>query len=198
MLDAVPGVGARRGDAGRPGARRRHAPAYLAHAARPRPADRGRRPGSRCACRTRCSRGSSARTASTTFGRQHGFAAARELRGAIRAAVPVGVRSLAPVRRRARSSAARRALTRERSLQYVRTSGIDRPAQGHSAHRARTWTRCAPSSDRSVAFQYRACPEAFSRQHPGDRQPGRGRLARRTASRTGPPPASSPPARRGW
>jgi sterol desaturase/sphingolipid hydroxylase (fatty acid hydroxylase superfamily) len=95
----------------------------------------------------------------TTFGRQHGFSAMAGYEDYARA---VPVREFEALRGfiDAEIERGEAALTRERSLQYMRTSGStgrpkDIPLTASHLRALRAIQR------RSVAFQYRACPEAF-------------------------------------
>jgi sterol desaturase/sphingolipid hydroxylase (fatty acid hydroxylase superfamily) len=95
----------------------------------------------------------------TTFGRQHGFSAMAGYEDYARA---VPVREFEALRAFVDAEIERgeAALTREPSLQYMRTSGStgrpkDIPLTAGHLRALRAIQR------RSVAFQYRACPEAF-------------------------------------
>ena len=95
----------------------------------------------------------------TTFGRRHGFLAIAGYEDYARA-VPVMEFEALRVFIDAEVERGETALTRERSLQYMRTSGStgrpkDIPLTASHLKALRAIQR------RSIAFQYRACPEAF-------------------------------------
>ncbi len=95
----------------------------------------------------------------TTFGRRHGFPAIAGYEDYARA-VPVREFEALRVFIDADIERGEAALTRERSLQYMRTSGStgrpkDIPLTASHLGALRAIQR------RSIAFQYRACPEAF-------------------------------------
>jgi sterol desaturase/sphingolipid hydroxylase (fatty acid hydroxylase superfamily) len=95
----------------------------------------------------------------TTFGQRHGFSSIASYEDYARA-VPVMEFEALRVFIDAEIERGEDALTRERSLQYMRTSGStgrpkDIPLTASHLRALRSIQR------RSVAFQYRACPEAF-------------------------------------
>ena len=189
--DAVPGAGPRRGGAHWPGASptsssRATCGSRAACSAGGSPAP----PATRCASSARCSPGCCARTATRPSAASTASRRSRATRTIARA---VPVREFeAPARLRRRGDRARRGRPDAGAPAPVHAhQRIDGPAQGHSAHRL-----APPSAARHPAPVGRVSaprlPRGLPRQHPGDRQPGRGGLARRTASPTAPPRASSP------